>query len=75
MGEMYSSMRAELETVSAAGDTCVLTQTITFQVRDTGRTGVMPVVEVYRFRNGRIVDWRACYFDASMVADALTGRG
>lgn len=71
MGQAYSRMRAELETVAAARDVAMLYQTITFRVRDTGKTGSLPVVEMFRFREGKVVEWRAFYFDSSTVAAAL----
>jgi ketosteroid isomerase-like protein len=73
MGRMYSSMRAELEAVLAARDIAILYQTITFKVRDNGNTGSLPVAEMYRFRDGKVVEWRALYFDSNMVAQALSG--
>jgi ketosteroid isomerase-like protein len=72
MGQAYSRMRAELEAVLASRDIAVLYQTITFQVRDTGKTGSLPVAEMFRFRDGKVVEWRALYFDSSQVAEALS---
>ena len=45
MGQSYSRMRAELEAVLAARDIAILYQTITFQVRENGRTGSLPVAK------------------------------
>lgn len=72
MGQMYSKMRAELEGVLATRDIAILYQTISFQVRDTGKTAALPVAEMFRFREGKVVEWRALYFDSSLVAEALS---
>jgi uncharacterized protein len=69
----YSGMRSTFHEVLTAGDYCILYQTITFTVAANGNTGTLPVAEMFRFRNGRIVEWRANYFDACMVAKAITG--
>ena len=70
---MYSKMRNEIEAVLAARDIVVLYQTITFTVRSNGNTGSMPIAEMLRFRSGKVVEWRALYFDSNMVANALAG--
>lgn len=75
MGEAYSHMRAEIEAVLASQDMAILYQTIEFRVRATGAAGALPVTEMFRFRDGKVVEWRAFYFDSAMVAQALTGRG
>jgi len=75
MGAAYSHMRAQIEAVLAAQDMAVLYQTIEFRVRETGKTGALPVMEMFRLRDGKVVEWRAFYFDSSMVAAALGARG
>ena len=74
MGGAYSHMRAEIEAVLAGQDMVVLYQTIEFRVRETGKTGALPVTEVFRLRDGKVAEWRAFYFDSNMVADALAAR-
>ena len=39
-------------------------------MKGTGETGSMPVAELYRFRDGKVIEWRAMYFDASIMARA-----
>jgi ketosteroid isomerase-like protein len=70
---MYSKMRNEIEAVLAARDIVVLYQTITFTVKSNGNTGSMPIAEMLRFRSGKVVEWRALYFDSNMVANTLAG--
>jgi hypothetical protein len=31
----------------------------------------LPVAELFRFRDGKVVEWRALYFDACMVSKAI----
>jgi len=57
----------------AAEDIVILYQTISFRVRENGNTGSLPVAEMFRFRDGKVIEWRALYFDACMVARAING--
>ena len=50
---------SEFHEVLTAGDYCILYQTIAFTVAANGNQGGFPVAEMCRFRNGRIVEWRA----------------
>jgi len=74
MSSTYSGMRSVFHEVLTAGEYCILYQTITFTVAANGNTGTLPVAEMFRFRDGRIVEWRANYFDACMVAKAIAGE-
>lgn len=73
MVQTYSSMHADLEAVLASRDIVMLYQTIAFRVRENGNDGTLPVAEMYRFRDGKVVEWRALYFDADLVARAIKG--
>jgi ketosteroid isomerase-like protein len=70
----FSEMKAVMEAVLASRDLCVLYQTITFRTAAAGVKASFPVCEVFRFRNGKVIEWRACYFDACLMADAIAGR-
>ena len=70
----FSAMRSEFHEVLTAGDYCILYQTIAFTVAANGNTGGFPVAEMFRFRNGKIVEWRANYFDACAMAKAIKGE-
>ena len=48
-------------------------QTITFEAAATGKTGTLPVAELFRFRSGKVIEWRAHYFDACLVAINASG--
>ena len=69
--ETFSDNKVVFEEVLAAGDIVIAYQTITFRVKANGRTGTLPVSELFRFRGGKVVEWRACYFDANLVAAAI----
>lgn len=71
--QVFDSLKSVFEAVMAAEDMVILYQTITFRVRSNGNTGSLPVAEMFRFRDGKIVEWRAHYFDACMVAQAIKG--
>lgn len=73
MGSTFARMSSVLEAVMASRDLAILYQTITFEVAATGRTGSFPVCEIFRFRDGKVIEWRANYFDADLMARAIAG--
>jgi len=73
MSSVFSKTRSVFETVLAGGDLAILYQTITFEVAANGNAGTLPVAELFRFRDGKVVEWRALYFDSAMVAKAISG--
>lgn len=73
MAATFSEMKSVMEAVLASRDLCILYQTITFRTKQAGVTGSFPVCEVFRFREGKVVEWRACYFDACLMAKAIAG--
>jgi ketosteroid isomerase-like protein len=71
--QTFGNLKSVFEAVLAAEDLVILYQTITFTVRENGNKGTMPVAELFRFRDGKVIEWRAHYFDACMVAKAISG--
>lgn len=71
MSAVYAKLRTEFEAVLTGGDIAIVYQTVTYQIKGSGETGSMPVSELYRFRNGKVIEWRAMYFDVSAVARAM----
>jgi len=71
----FSAMKSEFHEVLTAGDYCILYQSIEFTVAANGNKGGFPVAEMFRFRNGKIVEWRANYFDACLMAKLIKGEG
>ena len=68
----FSANRVEHHEVLTAGEYCISYFTCTFRIASNGVTGTLPVTEIFRFKNGKIVDWRVNYFDAAMMVEALT---
>lgn len=72
IGETFE-INALMEAVLAAGDIVILYQTINARVRENGNKVTFPVSELFRFRDGKVIEWRALYFDSDMVAKAISG--
>ena len=66
----FSKLTGDIEAVLASRDLVIIYQTITFEAAESGATGTLPVAEVYRFRNGKVIEWRANYFDA-LISDHI----
>jgi ketosteroid isomerase-like protein len=71
LSSVFAGLRAEFEAILAARDLVILQQNVTFATRDRGHIGTMPVAEMFRFRDGKVIEWRAHYFDSNMVAKAF----
>jgi ketosteroid isomerase-like protein len=74
MAATFSEMKSAMEALLASRDLCILYQTISFRTAQAGVAASFPVCEVFRFRDGRVIEWRACYFDACLMAEAIGGR-
>jgi hypothetical protein len=68
---LYKKMHTVFEQILAQGDIVILYQVINFTVRSNGNTGTLPVSEIMRFKDGKVIEWRACYFDANFVCKQL----
>lgn len=71
LASSFSKMHSEFEALLASRDIVILYQHIDFVGARTGRAGAFPVAELFRFRDGKIVEWRAHYFDACAMAEVL----
>jgi ketosteroid isomerase-like protein len=71
--KLYSKVRAVFEHVLASDDIVILYSMNTMTVRTNGNTFNLPVAELFRFRDGKVIEWRSHYFDSNMVAQALNG--
>jgi ketosteroid isomerase-like protein len=71
--QAFDRIHARFDQILVAGDIALAYQQIDFRVRGNGRTGSFPVAELFRFRDGKVIEWRALYFDADMVARAISG--
>jgi ketosteroid isomerase-like protein len=70
----YAKMNTVVKAVLAGHDYVIIYQTIAFEVAANGNKGGLPVSEMLRFRNGKVIEWRALYFDAAMVTQLLTEK-
>jgi uncharacterized protein len=70
----YDRARVEVEQIFFAADLAIAYLHLTFRVRRNGRTGSLPMCELYRFRGGKVVEWRALHFDAEYLAKLITAN-
>jgi ketosteroid isomerase-like protein len=77
LGSMHTSFDITLENseIFDAGDTVVQRVQMTFISRKSGRKISMPVVEVYKFRDGKIIDADVYYKDAAAVGELAQDTG
>ena len=66
--DYFESIQIELEQILAAGDIVIAYAWMTYRVRKNGRSGRFPLAEVFRFKDGKVIEWRLHYFDAATVA-------
>ncbi len=69
--DCFSAMHANMEAVLASRDIVILYQHIRATAKATGKTASFPVCELFRFRDGKVIEWRAHYFDACLMASVL----
>ena len=73
MSGAYAQLRTTFEEIVFARDIALAYQTITYRIKGNGNTGTMPVAELYRFRDGKVIEWRALYSDPALLAEAIAG--
>ena len=73
LSHVFSKNHVIFEQVLAAGNIVIAYQTIDFRIRANGSTGSIPVAELFRFQNGKVIEWRALYFDSALVAGLIRG--
>jgi ketosteroid isomerase-like protein len=61
----------ELQQVLAGGDLVIAHIAVTMRAHKTGKSAAFPVNEIYRFRGGKIVEWRVLYFDTHLAVSLL----
>ena len=69
--ECYDQARLDVEQLLFGGDLALAYFQFNFRVRKTGRTASVPMSEMYRFRGGKIIEWRAFHFNATLMAEML----
>lgn len=74
MSGAYGQLRTTFEEILFARDIALAYQTITYRIKGNGNTGTMPVAELYRFKDGKVIEWRALYSDPAVLASAIAGK-
>jgi len=69
--EYFDKIHIELDQILAAGDLVIAYAQMSYGVRKNGLSGKFPLAEVFRFKGGKVIEWRLHDFDASSVAKAL----
>jgi uncharacterized protein len=69
--EAYDWSKAVIEDIAASGNMTIAYLDFSCRGKATGRTTSFPIAELYRFCNGKVVEWRACYFDVTLALDVL----
>jgi uncharacterized protein len=70
MMQAWSSMDVVFEEFVAAGDLVIAYMQAKAVARATGRRYEGPCAEVFRFRNGRVIEWHPIYWDTHAVRAA-----
>ena len=70
--ETYDRTYEEIEEVAAAGDLVMLYAVVDYRVRKNGRSGTLQTLELFRFRDGKVIEWRGHYLDAASVVEDTT---
>lgn len=63
----WRDLHAEIFEYLAAGDLVIAYMVITGISEATGREYKGPLAELFRFRNGKIIEWRPLYWDTHQV--------
>jgi ketosteroid isomerase-like protein len=63
----WRELRAEILEYLAAGDVVIAYMVITGISEATGREYKGPLAELFRFRNGKVTEWRPLYWDTHEV--------
>jgi ketosteroid isomerase-like protein len=65
----WKTLRAEFFEFAAAGDIVIAYMMLTGVGRATGLTYHGPTAELFRFRRGKIIEWRPIYWDTHRVRE------
>jgi uncharacterized protein len=67
----YFELAPVLSQVLAGGDLVIAHIMVTMRAHKTGKTATFPVNEIYRFRDGKIIEWQVLYFDSHLAISLL----
>lgn len=63
----WSHLRVEIEDILASGDLVIVYLQMTATSRETGEVYDGPTAELFRFKDGKITEWRPIYWDTHAV--------
>ena len=63
----WTHLNVVIEEFAAAGDLVIAYIQMTATSRKTGKVYDRPVAEIFRFRNGKVVEWHPIYWDTHEV--------
>jgi ketosteroid isomerase-like protein len=72
--DFYDRILIEIEQIVCSGDLAFMIFQFNFRARKTGQTGRFPMIEMFRFRNGRVIEWRGYHFAPGVIASMLGGE-
>lgn len=67
----WSKMNVRVEELVAAGDLVIAYMTVSATAAPTGKPYGGPCAELFRFRDGKVVEWRPLYWDTHAVRIAF----
>lgn len=70
VGGMFSAwkhLRVDIEQITAGGDLVIAYMHLVGTARATGKIYEGPTAELFRFRDGKITEWRPIYWDTHAV--------
>jgi ketosteroid isomerase-like protein len=65
----WSTLHVEIEAIAASSDLVVVYLSMRAKSRATGETYEGPAAEIFRFANGKIIEWRPIYWDTHRVRE------
>ena len=73
--DYYDRIRTEIEQIICSDDLAIMYFQFNFRARKTGQTGSFPMIEVFRLRHGKVIEWRGFHFAPGAIAAMLEGGG
>lgn len=65
----WTHVDVEFEQFTAAGDLVIAYLRMRATSRKSGKVYDAPTAELFRFRNGKVIEWRPIYWDTHLVRD------
>jgi ketosteroid isomerase-like protein len=71
----WSHVQWDVKEFAGGGDIVVVAFDATFTARKSGKTFKMPILELWRFREGKVVELRPFYYDTHYIREAFLASG